>query len=941
MRMNSAPDAAARSFGGSARCRVVRLVSESVAGAYALFAVTALRDEQLGWAGWTGGVALVVLLAIGSVWGYAPTRRGRLIRELVLLVLAALAAPLVPGWTAAWGERACFVLLARSLVWLLRWTARAGAGAARPDWAEHLRVLLLFVLAGASLHAYVSPHLVGPKDARWYGNAVTDFLTQLRAGTFPVFSGATVYDFNGTVQMFRSAPGHLYFVALVDGLTLRALAPLAVQHITIVASYLVAVLLFYLTLIRLRAPARWTAWLLAMIYATSPAITQPLVVHDMYMTFMAVPVLVFVYYALARVCETRSLRSHVWLGVGCAAMWLCHPPLALLSMAVAAFCVGAQFALEGFAVRPVIGAVAAVVVFAILAAPCFHAMSEIPPTHLYDPLPNLILPGLALFLLVAAFGLKLRRGGLAWLALLPTVGLTLWYFKPSLLPFAGLFFGLFVVAAVVDRVWPRFALRAHLEPWLLVFFFLAAAAAARWYPDRSLPARSLLEDFVGPAVTSFKEAWLVVIRGGDCQPHAVWWFLLIVGLILMWRVRSRFARLAFAAAVVTAAAIFPVPLVKLFIWSNTTVELWDALNVADRMRLWPLALPLLLLAVFLMLAELAERHPAWHRAVMGGVVLLLPWTLWAHGWIVHDIFTRTAEETARLYRTENILLQNYGWDLLHIPSYWSAGVMDCRLETRLWRQGGDHALLVDPDGMARRMEQPGAELLDLAATQDPTYPQWIYLAPKIVLQPGEHKLLRFDFLGRSLYGWLILRGQDIYRDYALPSSGFERSFGCGPLNSRTVSLWNSGPRAETIELVVKREGPDATAPAPPGAFARVTVSHYDASRAPIEVKSLSPLLLRVEAPEAGMLELFRCNYPGYRVSVNGRPVLHISSREGLVALAVPAGGSEVFVRFRGTPMLRVMFWCGLVAWTLTLLCLGVEMAAAGGVSFRRVRGSLT
>ena len=249
---------------------------------------------------------------------------------------------------------------------------------------------------------------------------------------------------------------------------------------------------------------------------------------------------------------------------------------------------------------------------------------------------------------------------------------------------------------------------------------------------------------------------------------------------------------------------------------------------------------------------------------------------------------------------------------------------------RLWRQGGNHALLIDPDAIARQMEKYGAETLDLHATQDSSYPQWVYLAPKIGLKSGEHKLLRFDFLGRELRGWLIVRGEDIYRDYTMPSSGLERSFGCGPLNTRTISLWNSGPRAETIELVVKREGPDATAAVGPGFFARVAVSRYDASRAPIEVKSLSPLLLRVDAPEAGMLELFRNNYPGYRVSVNGRPVPHITSREGLIALAVPSGTSEVLVRFRGTPMLRGMYWYGLAIWTLTALYLSVEMAVAGG-----------
>jgi hypothetical protein len=921
------------------RCRAVLFLSEVVVGAYALYAVTGLCDEPLGLAGWVGGLTLIVALAIGSWWGGDATFRGRFVLETALLVVGALAGPLVPGWAAAWPQRAYFVLVARGLVWLMRWAARAGAGSARPGWAEHLRVLLLFALAGVSLHAYLTPHLVGPKDARWYGNAVTDFLGRVRGGAFPVFSGETPYHFNGTVQLFRGAPWHLHFAALIDCLTWRALAPIAVQHITIVVSYLGAVLLFYLALVRLRPAARWTALLCAVIYASSPAMTQPLIVHDMFMTFMAVPVLVFVYYAIARVCETPTRRAYVWLGVGCAALWLCHPPLAVLGMTIAAFCLGAQLTIDGPAPHWVSRAAVGGAVFLILAAPYFAAMSELPLVHSYDPLPNLVLPALALFLFLFALAQALRRGSIRWLALLPTVGLTLWYFKPSLLPFAGLFVALFAVVAAADHFWPKLALRPCLVPWLLSFFLVAAAAW--WFPGGPLPPRLENGLRVVPVFTSMADCVGTIVRGSDCQPHAVWWFLVGVGMVLIWQTRSMFARLAFAAALVATAAVFPVPLVRQFIWSNTTVELWDVLNVADRMRFWPLASPLLLLAVFLMLAELAGRRGAWHRAVVGVVMLLLPWALWTHGRIMKDVFTRTAEQTARHYRSENVVQQTYSWDLLQTPSYWFFGAMDYRLETRLWRQGGDHALLIGPDTIAREMEKGGAETLDLQATRDPTYPQWIYLAPKIDLKPGEHKLLRFDFLGREITGWLILRGQDIYRDYTMPSSGLARSFGCGPLNSRTISLWNSGPQAETIELVVKREGPEATGAVPPGAFARVTVSHYDASRAPIEVKSLSPLLLRVEAPDAGMLELFRSNYPGYRVSINGRPVPHISSREGLIAFRVPAGGSEVLVRFRGTPLLRGAYWYGLGVWTLTLLYLGREMVAAAGFFVRPVGQSST
>jgi len=926
--MNPESGTTANSFQDRTLDRVVWVLVEAGAGVYALEAVAGLRGDTLAPAGWLTGVVLTLALAISKDRIPTPAFWAGWVRELGLIAVGMLLVPLVPGWTAGWGGRAYFILAARGLAGLLRWAARAGA-VREAGAAEPLRLGLLFALAGVSLHAYLTPLLVGPKDAPWYGNAVTDFLTQLRAGVFPVFTGATPYEFNGAVQMFRSAPWHLYLAGLIDTLTLRGLTPLAVEHVTLVASYLGAVLAFYLALVRLRPVVRWTAAALAAIYATSPALTQPLVEHDMYMTWMAVPLLVFVLYALLRACEVRTWRAFGWVGAGGAALWLSHPPLALMSLVLVVFCLGALLAFEGPGGRVLAGALVAALGFAVLAAPYFLEMSEIPTSHPYDPVPHLLLPGGALLVLVMAIGLQLRHGGIRWLALLPTVGLTLGFFRPSLLPFGALFLALWIVALAADRIWPGLALRVRPEPWLLVCFFAAAVAAAAWFPGLSLP-EAQLAPIVGPSVRSWGEAWRLIIHGSDCQPHAVWWLLVAMGLVLVWRTRARAARLLFAAGAVAIAGIFPVPLVKMFLWRNTTVEIWDALNVNDRMRFWPFALPLLLAAVFLMLAELAEHRRVWHRASLGLVAALGPWALWSHAGIIRGVFTHTADDTARLFRTETDPLQNYGWDLLRIPSYWSSGVMDYRLETRLWRQGGDRALLIGPDTIARQMEQAGAVTFDLQPTRDPNYPQWVYLAPKVELRPGEHKLLRFDFLGRTLQGWLILRGGDFYRDYALPSSGYEFAFGSGPRNARTLSIWNSSAKTETIELVLKREGPGATAPVPPGTFARMTASRYDPDRAPIQVKSLVPLLLRVEAPAPGVLELFRNSYPGYRIDVNGRSVPYITSREGLVAFAVPAGGSEVFVRFRGTRLLRACFWYGLAAWSLVALVLVVEIATAGG-----------
>jgi hypothetical protein len=129
-------------------------------------------------------------------------------------------------------------------------------------------------------------------------------------------------------------------------------------------------------------------------------------------------------------------------------------------------------------------------------------------------------------------------------------------------------------------------------------------------------------------------------------------------------------------------------------------------------------------------------------------------------------------------------------------------------------------------------------------------------------------------------------------------------------------------------LVLKREGPNATAPWAADETIDLAVSQYDESQALIEVKSLHPLRLRVDAPEPGLLELFRSYYPGYRVSLNGKPTDFAPSSSGLIQFPISAGSNEVLVRFRGTWQLRAMFWYAVVAWSAVAILLLFELVRA-------------
>jgi hypothetical protein len=897
---------------------LARGLLDAAAGVYVTWAYAALEELGPARVAWLLPAAGLALLAVGRAWwsgrGGGPGWRGAaglLLGGWLLLAVSPAGAGAALVVAGAW----------RLLAGGLDGVVRIAAPGREPGAGDHGRVLLLFLLGAVSLAAYLSPNLVGPKDARWYGNAALDFLTRVRAGEFPVFSGESIYAFNGNVQLVRSAPAHLHLAALLDLLTLRALTPLAVQHLALEVCYLGGILLLYAGLSRLRPGAAGTACLGALVYAMSPALLTLLVTHDMFMSFTALPALVFTCLAAARAVERGAWRDHAAVGAGCAAMWYAHPPVAFLGTIAAGLLLGARALGHGLERRWLAGCALTAAVFGWLAGPYFYAMGEIPPTHLFDPVPNLVLPAFGLYLLVVSLG-RLGAGHFRWLAGLALAGYTLHEFKPSLEPFAAILAALFAVGCALDRRWPAWGIRPRPEAWLLVSALAAAAASARWAPASFLPARGIVAGVVGRPFASVGEFLGFVVQGSDSVPHAAWWWLLGGGLVLVWRTPSGFARSAFAVALGAVACILPLPLIKAFIWGNTTIEVWDILVDADWLRFWPFALPVLLVAVILMVADLPAGGRA-RRIVTGGLVLLLPWAAWVHAGIVRSIHVRGAAETARLYRPENVILQSYSWDLLRQPAFYLNGVIDPRLEVRLWRQGPGRELLLDPDRIAQALEREGGQRVAPAARQDPTYPEWVYFTPGVELASGEQKVLRFEFGPTVPAGWLILRGREIYREYRLPVAGLDRSFGAGPRNTRSVLVANTGSGPETLEVVLKREGDGARGPLPATPLLAYTVSTYDPRRAPVQVQALSPLRLRVNAPEKGMLEVFRSAYPGYRVSVNGRPVPYVASRDGLVSLAVPAGESEVVVRFRGTWQLRLAYWTALGSWFVVFGALSV------------------
>ena len=195
--------------------------------------------------------------------------------------------------------------------------------------AEAARLLLLAAVATWLLHPFATTFQIGAGDALWYANMLADFVTQLRAGVFPIFVGQTDYAFNGAVYPLRVAPFYQHLAGVLDLLTGRQLGVFALQHLCVLVIGYAGIFSSYLALNRLAASQRWIAAGLAILYLSCPGLLGTIYTQDLYMTWMTIPFVPWVVYGLARPFSADSLKTQIILGAALAALWWAHAPIAL------------------------------------------------------------------------------------------------------------------------------------------------------------------------------------------------------------------------------------------------------------------------------------------------------------------------------------------------------------------------------------------------------------------------------------------------------------------------------------------------------------------------------------------------------------------------------------------------------------------------------------
>lgn len=171
--------------------------------------------------------------------------------------------------------------------------------------------------------------MIGTGDALWYAQMLGDFITQLRAGEFPIFVGQTEWAWNGAVYPLRVAPLYQHMGGLIDLLTGQRLGLFALQHAIVIVSGSLGLVSAYLCLREIDRTSPWRACVLACLYLSCPGVLGTIYTQDLYMTWMVLPFPPLALLGTVRTFDRDDIAAQLLLAAGLAGAWLAHAPVAL------------------------------------------------------------------------------------------------------------------------------------------------------------------------------------------------------------------------------------------------------------------------------------------------------------------------------------------------------------------------------------------------------------------------------------------------------------------------------------------------------------------------------------------------------------------------------------------------------------------------------------
>lgn len=440
------------------------------------------------------------------------------------------------------------------------------------------------------------------------------------------------------------------------------------------------------------------------------------------------------------------------------------------------------------------------------------------------------------------------------------------------------------------------------------------------------------------------------------QPSDYQFGYLLLGLLFLalTRLPSRRPLAAVVLLVPTlfyAATLTPIPWFTAVFWEHMPALVMQATNVWPMQRLVPITAFLIVFAFSAVHADYSGRPVRFWFVFLPLLVLALAWSGKEARRLVTSIYaTRPSGPQALLFQAKhNLILTRYCFaPFAYSPAYFSHGYIDPVLEHRLLRHDLT-PLLANAESAVRRGVCPAPDPDGGALLAQGTWravndngSDYYNLAPRLTFPPFLHLALRVDALEPGQTGWLQILGQDVFREYMLPDSGTgmdrrlpPRSFGTTPTSSRVISLFTREPQeSPRLINIAPQHSPAKT----DFDFARYELWRYDPATLPIVVKSWVPYRVILESPEPAYLETPRLWLGGYRAKVNGQRVPVERSPDNLAMFAVPAGHSDVTIKFVPSLSLELLYWTCLLGW-LVLLLVGVGWLTRL-VTPNRARGSI-
>jgi hypothetical protein len=419
----------------------------------------------------------------------------------------------------------------------------------------------------------------------------------------------------------------------------------------------------------------------------------------------------------------------------------------------------------------------------------------------------------------------------------------------------------------------------------------------------------------------------------DNQPgYALLYVLIWSAAWFRWHKRAGAGLLGLGVAGLMVLFI-PVPHVTAWFWQKMPSAVMEMTNNWPMQRLLPIWA---FFVSFFFAAVHRQEPPAEITAWRGRLFLLglLPLLVWS-GNQANVLIERTAggipydAQSHILYQKHNLTLSRYPFtSFASVPAYFSHGYMDPVLEHRLLRKDLT-PLAANIGSAARKGALPAADPrgTDLLAhgrlrAVNVLGSTHYTLGPDLVLPPNEALVLWLEPLGPLHSGYLQIRGKDVFREYMLPDSGQvsnrrqeSRAFGTLPSSPGVVSLHTRNPGGETpsLNLILPQRPVDEGFD-----FARFELWRYDPDQLPVSVKSWMPYRLVVNSPEPAYLETPRLWLGGYRAKINGQTVPVERSPDNLAMFSVPAGSSDITIKFVPPHLLEVFYWLCLTGWTVIL-----------------------